>query len=118
MDPSPPLAYQPFYCEENVWHLAQRTDLFGPGDHEVVLVIGANAGARVACIAERLEPMVAFILETFGVERCLFGSNFPVDKVGGSWGALRESYQRVLAPYGDEGRRAVLHDNAVRFYRL
>jgi hypothetical protein len=39
------LPYQPFWCEENVWHLVVRDDL-GEGDRSVVFV--SNAGRQVA----------------------------------------------------------------------
>jgi hypothetical protein len=40
----PPL-YQPFFCEENIWHLAQSADV--PGAERLVLVISGEQG--VAC---------------------------------------------------------------------
>lgn len=46
---TPPIAYQPFFCEENVWKLAQRAELVAHRA-EVVFVFGPERpGARVAC---------------------------------------------------------------------
>lgn len=53
MDEIPAIAYQPFYCEENVWWLAQRSDLF-VGPCEVAFVLGPDRpDARVACWYQR-----------------------------------------------------------------
>jgi len=47
------LRYQPFYCEENIWCLAQRADLF-VGPTEVVFIVGPDRrDARVACWYQR-----------------------------------------------------------------
>ncbi len=47
------LSHMPFFCEENVWLLAQRSDLF-VGPTEVVVIFGvAGAEPRVACWYQR-----------------------------------------------------------------
>ena len=51
------LPYQPFYCEENIWQLAQRADLFA-GPCEVVVIVGPRSASgrnepRVACWFQR-----------------------------------------------------------------
>jgi len=47
---STPRPYQPFWCEENIWHLA-ASDEVGPGERVVLLVTGANG--QVACWGQR-----------------------------------------------------------------
>ena len=54
----------------------------------------------------------------FGAERCVWGSNFPIEKLWTDYGALVRSARDAVAPLGDADRKAVLHDNAVRLYRL
>jgi len=61
------------------------------------------------------------VLETidlFGVERCMFASNFPVDSLRVSFGRMFDDYQRMTADFAEAERRALFHDNAARFYRL
>ena len=57
-------------------------------------------------------------LEAFGVDRCMFESNFPVDKVSYSYGIIWNTFKRLTAGYspGEKGR--LFHDNAHRIYRL
>jgi predicted TIM-barrel fold metal-dependent hydrolase len=54
----------------------------------------------------------------FGAERCLFGSNFPVEKLWTGYGEVVAAYRRALEPFGEGARRAALHDTARRIYRL
>lgn len=54
----------------------------------------------------------------FGADRCLFGSNFPIEKLWTTYPALIAAYRSVLGSYSDADRRAMLHDTAKRVYRL
>lgn len=57
-------------------------------------------------------------IQMFGADRTIYGSNFPLEKLHASYADFFAHYRRVLAEYGEAEQRAVLHDNAVRFYRL
>ena len=65
-----------------------------------------------------LKPFVLRVIETFGVERCLFASNFPVERVHGSFGAFYAAYDAITAGFSDEEREALFAGNARRIYRL
>ncbi len=54
----------------------------------------------------------------FGPERCMFESNFPVDKVSCSYGVLWNSFKRITASYSVHEKAALHHDTAARVYRL
>ncbi len=54
----------------------------------------------------------------FGAERCLFGSNFPIEKLWTNYGALIEAYRAAIAGYSEAKRRAILHDTAARVYKV
>jgi len=54
----------------------------------------------------------------FGVERTIYGSNFPLEKLHASYADFFGIYRKVLAEYTEAEQRAVLHDNAMSFYRL
>ncbi len=61
------------------------------------------------------------VLETidiFGVERCMFASNFPVDGLRVSFNQLFRDYKHMTASLSESDRRKLFHDNAARFYRL
>lgn len=60
----------------------------------------------------------ATALELFGPERCLFGSNFPIEKLWCGYRDLLDAYRAGIAHLSEADRRAVLSDNARRIYRL
>ena len=57
-------------------------------------------------------------LEMFGYERCMFGSNFPIEKLWTSYADLTATYRRVLDAYAAATQEAVLSGNARRLYRI
>jgi len=57
-------------------------------------------------------------IEIFGVERCMFASNFPVDGLRVSFDRMFGDFKRMTAELSGSDRRKLLHDNAARFYRL
>ena len=54
----------------------------------------------------------------FGAERCLFGSNFPVDKLWVAYGDMTAAYRIAAVDFSGGQRRAIFHDNAARLYGL
>ena len=71
-----------------------------------------------AASAELMAPVVRETIDIFGPERCLFGSNFPIEKLWTSYGALVEAFRCAIADLAATERAAILHDNAKRSYRL
>lgn len=59
-----------------------------------------------------------FAIKVFGVERCMFESNFPVDMVTCSYNVLWNSFKRLTADYSDAEKQQLYHDTAARVYRL
>ena len=57
-------------------------------------------------------------IEQFGVNRCMFESNFPVDKQSCSYNVLCNSFKRLAADYSNEEKAALFHDTATRVYNL
>jgi len=57
-------------------------------------------------------------IQIFGVERTIYGSNFPLEKLHASYTDLIEAYRTVLSEYPVDDQRRIFHDNAVAFYRL
>ena len=57
-------------------------------------------------------------IQIFGIERTIYGSNFPLEKLHASYADFLNTYRTVLAEYPEAEQRKVFHDNAVKFYRL
>ncbi len=69
-------------------------------------------------LADLWRPYIETCIEAFTPQRCMFESNFPVDKVSGSYRVYWNAFKR-LASGATEGEKAALfHDTAVSFYRL
>jgi predicted TIM-barrel fold metal-dependent hydrolase len=69
-------------------------------------------------LAEATRDWYLHTIECFGVERCMFESNFPVDKVSVSYRVLWNSFKRLTANFSAAERAALFHDTAVRVYQL
>ena len=69
-------------------------------------------------LAEFMAPYYHWCIEQFGVNRCMFESNFPVDKVSYSYGAMWNAFKRVCRDFSAEEKAALFHDTAIRVYRL
>jgi predicted TIM-barrel fold metal-dependent hydrolase len=65
-----------------------------------------------------IAAVVRETMDIFGPERCLFGSNFPVEKLWTQYADLIGAYRKAIEPLGDAAARAAFHDTAARVYRL
>jgi predicted TIM-barrel fold metal-dependent hydrolase len=54
----------------------------------------------------------------FGADRCLFGSNFPIEKLWTDYAPLVAAYREAVAGFPAAAQAAMLHDTAARVYRL
>ena len=69
-------------------------------------------------IAEDWRPFIEPCIEWFGAERCMFESNFPVDKGMCSYPVLWNAFKRLASGASAAQKAALFHDTAKRFYRL
>ncbi|MFC3073596.1 amidohydrolase family protein [Shinella pollutisoli] len=67
---------------------------------------------------EDIRPYVEEATAAFGVERSMFASNFPVDKLFSGYDAIFDAFGEITKNYSAAERLALFHDNAARFYRL
>lgn len=71
--------------------------------------------------AELTEATSAYYLHTielFGPKRCMFESNFPVDRQSCSYTVLWNSFKRIASSFSDTEKDSMFHDTATRVYRL
>jgi L-fuconolactonase len=59
-----------------------------------------------------------FMLDKFGPDRCMFESNFPVDKFGVSYNVLWNFFKKLTKDLSAGERTDLFHDTAARFYRI
>ena len=65
-----------------------------------------------------LQPYVDHVLEVFGPDRLLFGSDWPVCLLAASYDQVLDAARTTLATLGDDDRAKVLGGTAARVYRL
>jgi L-fuconolactonase len=81
------------------WHLADRPPSSGE-------------------LANAWRPYVETCIELFGAQRCMFESNFPVDKAMYPYRTLWNAFKRLTASASASEREALFRGSAARFYRI
>ncbi|MCU1491241.1 MAG: amidohydrolase 2 [Acidimicrobiaceae bacterium] len=71
-----------------------------------------------AWTTDSIRPYVDELFTAFGAGRCMFGSNFPVDRLYGSYETLVASMRELTSSLSVAEQHAFFHDNAVRVYRI
>ena len=69
-------------------------------------------------LAEATAPYLNFCIEKFGTKRCMFESNFPVDKISCSYNVLWNSFKRITGSFSIDEKRDLFHDVAVKTYDI
>lgn len=57
-------------------------------------------------------------IDVFSPSRCMFESNFPVDKLSCSYGVLWNAFKKIAAGFTAEEKKQLFHDTAARVYRI
>ena len=69
-------------------------------------------------LAKAWAPYYLFCIEKFGPNRCMFESNFPVDKASCSYTVLWNAFKRIAQGFSPAERTALFRGTAARVYRL
>jgi predicted TIM-barrel fold metal-dependent hydrolase len=67
---------------------------------------------------ETIRPFVEEVILLFGADRCMFGSNFPVDSIMSSYAAVWNAFDTITEALGAEHRAKLFATNAERYYRI
>jgi predicted TIM-barrel fold metal-dependent hydrolase len=101
--------------EQALWR-AGIDALAGLGDH-VVCKLSGLAMPLGSMAADAFAPWLEHAIEAFGVDRCMFASNFPVDGMHGTFDDLYATYAAVTAGLDGESVDKLFAANAERVYR-
>ena len=69
-------------------------------------------------VIDDLRPMLDFVIEQFGIDRCMFASNFPMDKVSLSLASLYDVYWSLCEDRGDSDKAKLFRENAKQCYKI
>jgi predicted TIM-barrel fold metal-dependent hydrolase len=97
------------------WRAALTMMAAFPNLHVKISGLGMySSGIRLP----QARQVIRDVIQIFGAERTIYGSNFPLEKLHASYADFFGIYRTVLAEYTEAEQRRVLHDNAARFYRI
>lgn len=68
--------------------------------------------------ATHIERILHDTVDIFGARRCMFGSNFPIEKLWTDYGTLMRSFLKAANDLSTGRQKAIFHDTAKRVYRL
>jgi L-fuconolactonase len=68
--------------------------------------------------SQELSPYVRHVLDRFGPDRCMFGSDWPVCLLAGTWKEVLAAFTQAHGPLPQEVRSKILGDTAAKFYDL
>ena len=69
-------------------------------------------------MANAFRAQVLAAIDLFGPNRCMFESNFPVDKISGSYAVLWNAFKRLASSFSADEKDALFRRTAARVYRL
>ena len=69
-------------------------------------------------LVDKTAPYYEHCIDTFGANRCMFESNFPVDRESVSYPVLWNAFKKIVASRSAEERNRLLCGTAVEAYRL
>ena len=84
--------------------------IYGMGFHKL------DGGASSEPLAAAWGEPIRWCIERFGVDRCMFESNFPVDKASCSYAVLWNAFKRIAADGSPSDKAALFKDTAARVY--
>ncbi len=67
---------------------------------------------------ESLREVALHCIECFGVDRSMFGSDFPVGRLWTSYDAIFDGFKAIVQDFSEAEQSALFHDNARRIYRM
>ena len=97
------------------WKKAIR--LFAQCPNVAVKISGIGQAGQ-AWTADANRAIVLTTIDLFDAARCMFASNFPVDSLCATFGAIYSGFDNIVRDFSDSERRAMFHDNAIRLYRM
>lgn len=71
-----------------------------------------------AALAKALSPLMHYCIEQFGPQRCMFESNFPVDKRSLSYRVLWNALKKIVTGFSEDEKHQMFYGTAARVYRL
>jgi predicted TIM-barrel fold metal-dependent hydrolase len=86
--------------------------------HNIVVKISGLGMVDHNWTTESIRPFVRNTIEEFGIDRVMFGSNFPVDKIYSSFDTLYTAFEQIVVDFDEAEKDKLFRANALGWYRL
>jgi predicted TIM-barrel fold metal-dependent hydrolase len=97
------------------WRAAMATLSRQPN---VAVKISGIGQRGAAWTADANRGIVRTVIDLFGIERCMFASNFPVDSLCASFATIFDGFREIVSDLDLQSQRALFRDNAMRIYAI
>lgn len=67
---------------------------------------------------DSIRDIVLRTIDIFGPQRCMFGSNFPVDGLYSSYADVFQAFDKITSGFSQTERESLFAETACRFYRI
>ena len=95
----------------------QALQEFAAEPNTALKISGLGVKGRPWTVADNRHVVLAAI-QVFGAERCMFASNFPVDRVVADYDTIMNGFREITSELPEEDQRKLFRDNAARYYRI
>ena len=113
-------------------HLAWPTDFSENGfikwkERITSIAVCDNVSIKLSCVGvafqhkitdASIQKYIQTAINTFGIDRCLFGSNFPPDSLYYTLDEVVNLMRQAIAGLDYSEQRKIFYDNAMRIYRM
>ena len=86
-------------------------------DNIICKISGLGMGDNQWTI-ESIKPYILHCIESFGIERCIWGSNWPIDKLWSSFEDVVTAYIKITEHFSMNDKTALFNQNATHLYRI
>lgn len=104
------------------WHTRdgwlRDIEMIAKQENVICKISGIVARAPEDWEADHLAPLIDHCLDQFGPDRVVFGGDWPVCKLGGTYHQWVEALKEVISQRSQQDQKKLLHDNAQRIYKL
>jgi predicted TIM-barrel fold metal-dependent hydrolase len=97
---------------------SEELEVVGARPNVVVKISALASGADPGWTVASIRPWVERCLEVFGSDRAMFASNWPIDRLYGTYPRLLAAYREITAARPAADRAALFGGTAERVYRM
>ena len=98
-------------------HWKQGMQTAAEAENIICKISGLGMGDQ-SWTVDSIRPYVLHCIETFGVERSLFATNWPVDSLWSDYDTIVSAYDEITRDFTDDERTALFSGNTERLYRI